>query len=183
MTRRDLAPSAKFEIFAVSAVRALRFVGRFQHPANKLRRAASAPSPLPSALRAVRSFRTRDQRPSRCHRRPVAVCCRSQRHHATLRTTMFEVSSRHCPASRRPNSRAKTNTLPQRWSQWARHHDAETRARIDAGDQETIVNWLLFGTTFTTSRAFRSRNSATPPGTTRRLTDAQIADLDRRSGQ
>ena len=35
------------------------------------------------------------------------------------------------------------------WSSWVMQHDREIRARLQRGDEETVVNWLLFGTTFT----------------------------------
>ena len=35
------------------------------------------------------------------------------------------------------------------WPKWAQRHDRDVRARLQRGDEETIVNWLLFGTSFT----------------------------------
>lgn len=35
------------------------------------------------------------------------------------------------------------------WPSWVRSRDAEIRARLAQGDEDTIVNFLLFGTTFT----------------------------------
>src|SRR5437868_1934415 len=35
------------------------------------------------------------------------------------------------------------------WETWISGHDSAIRARLAAGDEETIVNWLMFGTTFT----------------------------------
>src|SRR5687768_18358718 len=35
------------------------------------------------------------------------------------------------------------------WPAWIERHDREVRARLDQGDEDTIVNWLLFGTSFT----------------------------------
>jgi len=35
------------------------------------------------------------------------------------------------------------------WPLWIERRDREIRARLDQGDEDTIVNWLLFGTTFT----------------------------------
>src|SRR6266446_2595303 len=43
-------------------------------------------------------------------------------------------------------------TNPQReaaWPAWIERHDKEVRARLEQGDEDTIVNWLLFGTSFT----------------------------------
>jgi hypothetical protein len=35
------------------------------------------------------------------------------------------------------------------WPAWVERHDREIRARLEQGDEDTIVNWLLFGTSFT----------------------------------
>ena len=41
------------------------------------------------------------------------------------------------------------------WTAWAQDHDRHIRARLVAGDEDTIVNWLLLGTSFTRQpRAF-----------------------------
>jgi hypothetical protein len=60
-----------------------------------------------------------------------------------------------------------------RWSEWAARHDREIRARLAAGDQETIINWLLFGTTFT-SRPRVPLADTQPVG---RISDADLANL------
>jgi hypothetical protein len=35
------------------------------------------------------------------------------------------------------------------WPDWISAHDRAIRARLQRGDQDTIVNWLMFGTSFT----------------------------------
>jgi hypothetical protein len=35
------------------------------------------------------------------------------------------------------------------WPGWIERHDREVRARLEQGDEDTIVNWMLFGTSFT----------------------------------
>jgi CheR methyltransferase, SAM binding domain len=35
------------------------------------------------------------------------------------------------------------------WPGWTEQHDREIRARLAQGDEDTIVNWMLFGTSFT----------------------------------
>jgi hypothetical protein len=45
--------------------------------------------------------------------------------------------------------RGQDQTRGAAWRRWAVNHDREIRARLDRGDQDTIVNWLLFGTSFT----------------------------------
>src|SRR5580765_4794990 len=45
--------------------------------------------------------------------------------------------------------------LEAAWSTWVAAHDRDIRARLAAGDEDTIVNWLLLGTSFTQQpRAF-----------------------------
>ena len=39
--------------------------------------------------------------------------------------------------------------LEAAWPRWIERRDREIRARLDQGDEDTIVNWALFGTTFT----------------------------------
>jgi hypothetical protein len=36
-----------------------------------------------------------------------------------------------------------------RWSDWVVRHHQDIRARLEGGDKDTLVNWLLFGTSFT----------------------------------
>jgi hypothetical protein len=35
------------------------------------------------------------------------------------------------------------------WPEWIERHDREIRARLEQGDEDTIINWMLFGTSFT----------------------------------
>lgn len=45
---------------------------------------------------------------------------------------------------------AELKAAPEKsWSTWSATHDREIRARLERGDLDTIVNWLLLGTTFT----------------------------------
>ena len=39
--------------------------------------------------------------------------------------------------------------LEAAWPGWTERHDREVRARLEQGDEDTIVNWMLFGTSFT----------------------------------
>jgi SAM-dependent methyltransferase len=41
------------------------------------------------------------------------------------------------------------NALAILWPQWVTRHDAEIRSRLRQGDEDTIINFLLFGTSFT----------------------------------
>ncbi len=39
--------------------------------------------------------------------------------------------------------------LESAWPGWIARHDQQVRARLEQGDEDTIVNWMLFGTSFT----------------------------------
>jgi len=39
--------------------------------------------------------------------------------------------------------------LEQAWPGWIERHDRDVRARLEQGDEDTIINWMLFGTSFT----------------------------------
>ena len=70
---------------------------------------------------------------------------------------------------------------------WVERHDKEIRARLEQGDEDTIVNWMLFGTSFTArpravlgaveGRHRRDREAGAAPG---RRADQRAA---RRSGR
>ena len=60
------------------------------------------------------------------------------------------------------------------WADWAARHDRDVRARLERGDEETIVNWLLFGTSFT--KVPRVPLEASPE-TSREVADARFAKL------
>jgi len=46
-------------------------------------------------------------------------------------------------------SALETPTFAARWSAWAREHDARIRARVQQGEEDSLINFLLFGTSFT----------------------------------
>jgi hypothetical protein len=49
-----------------------------------------------------------------------------------------------------PDLNALTTVQMERaWPGWIQRHDSEIRARLEQGDEDTLVNWLLFGTSFT----------------------------------
>ena len=39
--------------------------------------------------------------------------------------------------------------MEKAWPAWIEGHDRDVRARLEQGDEDTIVNWMLFGTSFT----------------------------------
>ena len=59
--------------------------------------------------------------------------------------------SKHCARIFfRPSSWRKRQRNSILWPGWVSRHDAEIRARLDRGDEDSIINLLLFGVTFTT---------------------------------
>jgi hypothetical protein len=44
---------------------------------------------------------------------------------------------------------ASPQDLPARWTRWVVRRDAEIRARVIQGDEDSLVNFLLFGTSYT----------------------------------
>ena len=44
---------------------------------------------------------------------------------------------------------AEASAAERAWTDWVGRQDRAIRSRLQRGDEETIVNWLMFGTTFT----------------------------------
>ena len=44
---------------------------------------------------------------------------------------------------------ADASRAERSWAEWVERQDRTIRSRLQRGDEETIVNWLMFGTTFT----------------------------------
>src|SRR5262245_60719107 len=59
------------------------------------------------------------------------------------------------------------------WPEWVSRHDREIRARLDRGDEDSIINLLLFGVTFTTRRRVTERD-VPPPGRSDELLDGPL---------
>ena len=68
-------------------------------------------------------------------------------------------------------------TLARAWDAWAAHQDREIRARLERGDEDTIVNWLLFGTSFTSRPRAAFESSATDAAELLQLVAARTQDL------
>ena len=45
--------------------------------------------------------------------------------------------------------RLTTVQAEQTWPSWIARHDGQVRARLEQGDEDTIVDWMLFGASFT----------------------------------
>ena len=69
------------------------------------------------------------------------------------------------------------------WPAWIEQHDKDIRGRLEQGDEDTIVNWLLFGTSFTSRPrailgAVESDNAADRDVVLRRTVELIGARLD-----
>ena len=66
---------------------------------------------------------------------------------------------------------------PADWPRWIRASDAATRARVAEGDELSVVNLLLFGTSFTNQPRVTAPDLAA--ASARRAVDGRIQDLER----
>jgi hypothetical protein len=62
------------------------------------------------------------------------------------------------------------------WPDWVAGHDRDIRRRLVRGDEDTVVNWLLLGTSFTRQPKAAFEVSTTS-GSTRQLISRRIRDL------
>ena len=79
--------------------------------------------------------------------------------------------------------------LSSEWPQWIRKKDTEIRARLTQGDEDSLVNFLLFGTSFTTQPRMTARqietimassaDSAVSGATLDAITQARLDDVVR----
>lgn len=84
---------------------------------------------------------------------------------------------------------ADSNSLAKLWPAWVKKRDAEIRERLSRGDEDTVVNFLFFGTSFTKQpritaaqiRALAAEAEAGEQGTTsvREIFSERTADLVR----
>jgi len=80
----------------------------------------------------------------------------------TLRQDLVPIEFRGSPAGRGAT-----------WTAWVTQHDKEIRARLERGDEDSIVNLLLFGVTFT--RLPRVTDKDAPlPGQSGQLVDSAL---------
>src|SRR5438876_1149180 len=59
---------------------------------------------------------------------------------------ILEVLRPHAPAELAATTPTTLRTV---WTDWASRHDREIRARLARGDEDSIINFWLFGTSFT----------------------------------
>jgi hypothetical protein len=62
------------------------------------------------------------------------------------------------------------------WPQWIEQHDRDVRARLERGDEDSLVNFWLYGTSFT-SRPPALVGAAAPPGSFDDIVAGRLEDL------
>jgi SAM-dependent methyltransferase len=74
---------------------------------------------------------------------------------------------------------AAPGDLPAAWPGWVSRHNAEIRARLARGDEDTLINFWLYGTTFTTRPRATARDVAAlgDPKKTAELMQRRFDDL------
>jgi hypothetical protein len=67
----------------------------------------------------------------------------------------------------------------QRWKDWVARHDREIQDRLVAGDEDSVINFMLFGTSFTALERLKERDVADMADGRSRpaLVDRRIQDL------
>jgi hypothetical protein len=82
----------------------------------------------------------------------------------------------HLPAAL---ANAPPAALDTAWAAWVRAHDAEVRARVVRGDEDSLVNLWLFGTSFTDRPPARPRDVARQGGnaTLPEIVERRLEDL------
>jgi hypothetical protein len=59
-----------------------------------------------------------------------------------------------------PSELRDASTRERSWPAWVRQHDGAIRARVAAGDEDSIIHLLLFGTSFTKAPRASERDLA-----------------------
>ena len=82
------------------------------------------------------------------------------------------------PAQRPAELRSKSpSELARDWPAWVSARDRDIRARLAAGDEDSVFNLALFGTTFTKRSPLTERDIAAGSGTTTSAVRMRIEDL------
>jgi len=70
----------------------------------------------------------------------------------------------HALGDRAPAELRVSSLTEAAWSRWVARRDADIRSRLDRGDEDSIVNLMLYGTTFTRQPRATPDDLATTPG-------------------
>lgn len=73
-----------------------------------------------------------------------------------------------------PPSLAQAKDPPRAWEEWLRSEDARIRARLERGEEDSLVNFLLFGVSFTRRPRVLPEELAGEPG---EVVSGRVSDL------
>jgi hypothetical protein len=99
---------------------------------------------------------------------------------AQSRVTFEEASPViHALANNLPNGLRgrSTQDLPRLWPSWIEQHDRDVRARLARGDEDSLVNFWLYGTSFTSQPPAVSRGSSLSASALERIITDRLEDL------
>ena len=107
---------------------------------------------------------------------PVGAAARTNTPYVDAKPILETLRADLLPAELRATTPVERESA---WPGWVSRHDATIRARLERGDEESVVNFLLFGTTFTKLARATERDlarlavqpSGTPVPITRRIED------------
>jgi hypothetical protein len=85
-------------------------------------------------------------------------------------------------ALRPPEFRGRSiATIEAAWPAWVDRRNREIRARVEQGDEDSIINLLLFGTTFTAAPRLTEQDLATAFAGRRPIIEQRVTDFVRRA--
>lgn len=70
-----------------------------------------------------------------------------------------------------------TQEMARLWPSWVEQHDRDVRARLARGDEDSLVNLWLYGTSFTSQRPAIARGSPLPSSALDNIVNARLNDL------
>jgi hypothetical protein len=94
--------------------------------------------------------------------------------YADARPILAALRAELLPAELRDRTPAE---LESAWPAWLSRSDTETRARLARGDDDSIVNWLLFGVTFTARPRITQPDMDAGLANTAEIVQGRIADM------
>src|SRR5438552_5688452 len=99
------------------------------------------------------------------------ACCRAKQTHehgpivsfATAKPVLETLADQLPPQLREPNQ--------AKWKDWAQREDEAVRARLERGGLDSMINMLLFGTSFTTQPRIMTMDNSDDPIVQSRVDD------------
>src|SRR5712691_2704730 len=99
---------------------------------------------------------------------PSAAAVKTNIQYVDARPILETLRKDLLPPELRPMTPAERESA---WPGWVSRHDSAIRTRLERGDEESVVNFLLFGTTFTKLPRATERDLAQVAGQPGRIPD------------